>query len=135
MTDIERWHEWTSFVTSIQRLDDGPLALGSSARIRQPKLRPAVWMVTAMDDRSFAWMTHDPGVSVIARHSVDAIEGGSYVTLSVEFGGWFGTLIGWMTRGLNNRYLRLEAVGLKHRNGDWPIREEDWPIVRRCSLV
>ena len=121
ITDVERWPEWTPSVTNIQRLDDGPLALGSRAWVRQPKLRPAVWTVTAMDDRSFAWTTRGRGVSVIARHSVDAVEDSSRVTLSVEFCGWFGTLIVWMTRGLSNRYLELEAAGLKHRNEDWPI--------------
>ena len=32
MTDIERWPEWRPFETGIQRLDDGPLALGSRAK-------------------------------------------------------------------------------------------------------
>jgi uncharacterized protein YndB with AHSA1/START domain len=34
MSDIERWHEWTSTVTSITRLNDGPLRVGARARIR-----------------------------------------------------------------------------------------------------
>ena len=93
----------------------------------EPKARPAVWTVTAMDDRSFAWTTRGLGVWVIARHSVAAVEEGSRVTLSVEFGGLFGALIGWTTRGLSNRYLKFEAASLQHRNEDWPIAS----VVRR----
>ena len=49
MRDIARWHEWTASVRSIERLDDGPLAVGSRVRIRQPKVLPAIWTVTALE--------------------------------------------------------------------------------------
>src|SRR5262249_4702286 len=78
LSDIERWPEWTPTVRSIQRLDNGPLAPGRRARIRQPKLPPADWQVTALHEGSgFTWVTRSPGVSVTARHAVEAIEGGS----------------------------------------------------------
>jgi uncharacterized protein YndB with AHSA1/START domain len=117
MSDIERWPEWTPTVRSIQRLDSGPLAPGRRARIRQPKLPPADWQVTALHEGSgFTWVTHGSGVSVTARHAVEAIEGGSRATLSIQFGGVLGPLVGWLTRGLNDRYLSLEAAGLKRRS-------------------
>jgi carbon monoxide dehydrogenase subunit G len=117
MLDLERWPEWTSTVTSMTRLDPGPLAVGSRVRICQPKLRPAVWQVTEVDEgQSSTWFTIGPGVRVIARHSIDPIAAGSLVTLSIAFSGVLGPLVARLTRGLNERYLALEANGLKARS-------------------
>lgn len=117
MTDIDRWPEWTPTVTSLQRLDRGPLAVGSRARIRQPKLRPAVWQVTELaEGQSFTWITRSPGVQVTARHWVEIYESGSRATLSLEFSGLVGPLVARLTRSLNERYLATEAKGLKERS-------------------
>jgi uncharacterized protein YndB with AHSA1/START domain len=117
MSDIERWPEWTPTVTSIQRLDRGPLAIGSRVRIRQPKLPPAEWKVTELDEgRSFTWVTRSPGVRVTARHGVEANQGGSRATLSLQFSGLLGPLVACLTRGLTERYLCLEARGLRERS-------------------
>jgi hypothetical protein len=117
MRDVERWPEWTPTVTSV-RLRDRPLVVGSRAVIRQPKLPPARWKVTELDDpgRRFTWVSWGPGISVIARHGVEARGAGSLATLSVGFSGVFGGLVAWLTRGLNDRYLALEANGLKQRS-------------------
>ena len=54
MSDVERWPQWTESVTSVQRLEPGPLAMGSRARIKQPRLLRATWQVTAIEaGRSF----------------------------------------------------------------------------------
>ena len=48
--DVESWPEWTPTVKKIRWLDKGSLAVGSGALIWQPKLLPAKWRVTELDD-------------------------------------------------------------------------------------
>ena len=117
MTDFARWREWTPSVTSIEQLDPGPIAPGIRLLIRQPKLLPAVWTLTELKEgQSFQSVTGGPGVKVIARHGIEPAESGSRVTLSLEFAGFLGGLVGRLTGGLNERYLALEAAGLKQRS-------------------
>jgi uncharacterized membrane protein len=106
MRDAERWPQWTPTVTSIRLLDTGPLAVGSRALIRQPKLPPAKWQVTEFDDagRSFTWISRGPGVMVTARHWVEARGPESRATLSLQFSGLFASLVGRLTANLNQRY-------------------------------
>ena len=62
--DLEHWPEWTASVTSVELLEPGPLAVGTRARVIQPKLKPAVWEVTqAKAGRGFTWVTRHPGLS------------------------------------------------------------------------
>ena len=117
MSDIERWPQWTPSVTSIRPLSKGPLGLGSRALIRQPKLPPAVWKVVAHEPgRSFTWTSGAPGLRVTAHHFIEPTAQGTRVTLSLRFGSLLGPLFGRLTRGLNDRYLGLEAKGLKRRS-------------------
>jgi uncharacterized membrane protein len=117
MSDIEGWPEWTPSVRSIERLDGGPLSVGSRARIRQPKLPAVDWQITSLEKgRGFTWVTRSPGVSAKAHHFVEATPDGSRATLSIQFEGPLGPVWGWLTRRLNDRYLGLEAAGLKRRS-------------------
>lgn len=48
MRDVEHWPEWTPTVKSIRLRTPPPLAIGSCAIIRQPKLPPALWRVVEL---------------------------------------------------------------------------------------
>jgi uncharacterized protein YndB with AHSA1/START domain len=117
MSDVERWHEWTASISSITRLEPGPLVVGSRAHVRQPKLRPADFVVTALvPAREFTWVTRSPGIGATARHGVEPIGGGTRATLSVRFEGLLSGLVVWMYGKLTDEYLALEAAGLKKRS-------------------
>jgi len=118
MRDAERWHEWTASVTSIRIVGGGPLRPGARAWVRQPKFPPALWVATEMDDagRSFTWVSRAPGMFVTARHGVEARGAGSRALLSLRYEGLLGPWFARMTRGITERYLDLEANGLKRRS-------------------
>jgi Polyketide cyclase / dehydrase and lipid transport len=114
--DVERWPEWTPTVTSVERLDSGPLRLGARARIRQPRLPTTVWEVTEyVDGVRFTWVARAPGAITIGTHEVAAGPAGSAATASIEQRGPLGSLIGLLTRRLTARYLEQETQGLRAR--------------------
>ena len=117
LSDVEYWSEWTPTVTSVRRLDVGPLRPGSRARIRQPRIPETEYVVTELEPgRSFTWVAAGPGVLTTARHDAEPLPGGgTRVRLSVTQSGWLGSVMGRFYRGLTHRYLANEANGLKTR--------------------
>lgn len=114
--DVARWAEWLPTVDSVERLDDGPLRVGSRAKVRQPKLPRAVWQVTeVVDGRSFTWEADGPGMRTIGRHEVLPDGAGSKVTLSIEQTGPMGAVAALVWRRLTQRYIELEARSLDER--------------------
>jgi hypothetical protein len=116
MSDVERWHEWTPTIRSVKRTNAGPFRIGARARIHQPSLPPADWIVTALHEgREFDWESRVPGMRVIARHVAEPSACGTRVTLSVQYSGLLGNILGRLTAAMNRRYIALEADGLKRR--------------------
>jgi uncharacterized membrane protein len=114
--DVERWPEWTSTMTSVRRLDEGALARGSAARVRQPKLPSGIWRVVELDPaRGFAWATQSPGLRLEAGHWAETSAAGSRVTLTLAFSGLLGALAARFYGALSQRYMAIEAEGLRKR--------------------
>jgi uncharacterized membrane protein len=114
LCDVERWPQWTPTMTSVRRLDEGPFSVGSTARVEQPKLRPAVWQVTEKEaSRHFTWTTRSPGLRMSAGHLVEAEGAGSRVALSFEMSGLFAPLVSRLYGKLIDEYVTIESQRLK----------------------
>ncbi|MEV0426241.1 SRPBCC family protein [Micromonospora sp. NPDC050495] len=116
-TDVERWPEWTPSVTAALRLEPGPLALGSTARLTQPRLRPAVWRVTEIDaPHVFVWESASPGVRSRGEHRLVPLGGGrTRAELVLTQTGPLAGLVRLFGGSTMRRYLRQEADGLRRR--------------------
>jgi uncharacterized membrane protein len=116
LRDVERWPEWTPSMTRVQRLDRGPFSIGSRALVRQPKLRPAVWQVTELEEhRNFTWIMRTPGLRMQAEHLIEPRGAGSRALLSFELSGLIAPLISRLYGGLIQQYISTESRGLKQR--------------------
>ena len=114
LVDVEGWPSRIPTVDLVERLDAGPLAVGSRTRLRLPRLPEGVWTVTELDEgRSFTWESASPGVKVVAGHVVEPHAGGSRLTLAITVSGPMAP-VGWlMTRSLSKRYVETEAASIK----------------------
>ena len=94
--DVERWPELSpTTMTSVERLDTGPLRTGSSARIKQPAQRATVWTVTdATAPTSFSWSTKVASITMTAMHTLEPTATGCRNTLVVETKGFGSGLLG-----------------------------------------
>ncbi|ANZ41409.1 hypothetical protein BBK82_41065 [Lentzea guizhouensis] len=114
VVDVERWPERIPTVDSVERLDAGPLVVGSRTRLKQPRLAPSVLTVTEMTDGvSFTWVSTSSGVTVTAGHVVEPHPDGSRLTLSLTMSGLMAG-IGWLlTKSMTRRYVETEAASIK----------------------
>lgn len=117
LADVEHWPEWTRSMIRVQRLEDGPFGLGSTARVRQPRLPQAVYTVTEYEPgQNFTWATRSPGITIVGGHHVVSREDGhATVRLTVDQTGVLAPLVGLFAGRLTRRYVTLEAEGLKRR--------------------
>ena len=119
MSDVDRWHEWTPSITSVTRVDGRPLEVGTRVVIRQPKVPSARWTVTTLvPGERFAWTSTAPGLRVIGTHAVAPTEEGARAMLSIEIEGLLGGLWEQLTRTITEKYVTMEAEGLKARSED-----------------
>lgn len=87
--DVEAWPQLTpTTMTSVERLGDGPLRVGSTARVKQPGQKATVWTVRELvPEQRFVWSATVYGVTMTARHELTAEGDGCRNRLSIEMSG------------------------------------------------
>lgn len=112
--DIEAWPSVTPTMTSVERLDDGPLRKDSRARVVQPRQRPATWRVRAVEPpRRFVWETTTAGARVVAGHHLTEVAGGTRNLLVLDVLGPGGAVVGRLGGRWLRRALATEADGFR----------------------
>ena len=115
LSDLEAWPRRIETVESVELLTPPPLAKGGRVGLRQPKLPEGDWDITVWDAPAyFEWTQKTSGVTSFAGHRVEALgDDRSRLTLTLDMRGVFVPVVGLFYRGLTNRYMSLEAEGMK----------------------
>jgi len=115
-TDIEGWPAITPTMTRVVRLDDGPLRVGSRARIKQPRQPEAVWTVTHLDEgRTFRWQTTRMGLTMVASHDLAEDGDGCRNTLTLDLVGLGAGLVGRLVGRWIGGNIEAENAGFRDR--------------------
>lgn len=115
LSDIEAWPQRIETVDVVELLTPTPVAEGSQVSLKQPKLPEGTWDITVWDAPSyFEWRQKSGGMTSIAGHRVEALERGrSRLTLTLDMRGLLIPVVALFYKGLTNRYMTLEAQGMK----------------------
>ncbi len=112
--DVESLPEVTPTITSVERLDDGPLRVGSSVRVKQPAQRVKTWTVTALEPSAyFAWAAKALGTTMTGGHRLTPTDTGTRNTLSIEIEGRLAPIIGTLVKAPLAKALETENEGFK----------------------
>ena len=115
LSDLEGWPQRIETVDAVELLTPGPVAIGTRVRLKQPKLPEGVWEVTVWDAPSFfEFRQQSGGLTDVAGHRVEALEDGrSRLTLTLDMRGLLVPVVALFWKGLTNRYMTIEAQGIK----------------------
>lgn len=112
--DVEAWPQHTPTITSVRRLEEGPMRIGSTARIKQPAQAERTWTVTVLEpQRRFAWATKAMGMRMTGGHDLQPAPGGMRNTLSVEIEGALTPVLGPLLRRTMLKAITQENEGFK----------------------
>jgi uncharacterized membrane protein len=112
--DVTKWPSFTPTMQRVERLDPGPLRVGSSARIKQPAQRPTVWTVTALEPgQRLTWQTSRIGFTMIGSHLVESVGDRSRNTLTIDLTGPAARPVALVLGPVLRRALRAENLGFK----------------------
>ncbi len=133
--DLSRWLEWNPQLREVTPLSEGPLAVGSKARIAgQMMIGGRIWEVTELNPgRSFAWKSSFPGLRLVFDHIAEGADGGARATIRIDAegplafpawlaGGFFGR--NFLDRSLGALKAMLEGEAVPAPEPQQPPAEE-----------
>jgi uncharacterized membrane protein len=114
LSDVAHWPDWTPTIQRVDRRQSGPLAVGHSAKVKQPKLPAVVWTVSEVrEGRSFMWSSKGGGFTTVGDHRIEPAGDGCDVTLSITRSGPLAGLADRLFRGIDRRYVTTEGESLR----------------------
>ncbi len=114
LSALEAWPQRIETVDIVELLTPAPITKGSRVRLKQPKLPEGTWDITVWDAPSyFEWTQQTTGLTSVAGHRVEAMgERRARLTLTLDMRGFLAP-VALFYRELTNRYMDLEANGMK----------------------
>jgi hypothetical protein len=119
--DVTTWPDYTPTVTSVTPTQDGPLAVGSTAVVKQPGQRATTWTVRELDPAAhrFVWTADVVGMRTVATHTVEAIDAEHCRnTLALSMTGASSRLLGPLLRRRLAKVLATENAGFAQAAAD-----------------
>jgi hypothetical protein len=114
MCDVVRWPRWTASVSTVERSGTGPLAVGETVVLKQPKLPASTWTVTKVGPTGFEWTSRSAGIRNVAGHWATPADDGTCVAeLTLSFAGPLARPTLLFYSGLVRRYMAMEGAGLR----------------------
>jgi hypothetical protein len=113
LSDVGKWSEWTKSISKSEILDGKKFSVGAKIKIYQPKLSPAVWVVKETSKDLLVWIKESPGLKISAKHFLESTNEGTSFVNSISYEGFFARLAYSVSRSLTEKYIAMEANGLK----------------------
>ena len=112
--DVERWPQLTESLSEVRRLDSGPLAVGSQARVTQSNRFRSRWRVTDLEPgRSFTWESRLGALAIVGVHAVAPDGDGSMITSILGLRGPLAGLVNALTGRSTLRSITMEIEGFR----------------------
>lgn len=105
----------TPTVVSVERLDDGDLRVGSSARVTPPRMPVAVWTVTELEPGSrLVWEARILGSRFVGGHHLTPTPDGTPKTLTLDVEGWSACPFSLVAGSAMRQTIATENDGFRH---------------------
>ena len=112
--DVTNLPSLTPTMQKVERLDDGPLRVGSRTRIKQPGQAAATWTVTRVEPgRDFVWETRRLWMRMVGSHHIEDLGDSCRNILGFELTGPGSGVLGALIGSAVRKAISTENAGFK----------------------